>query len=482
MSDETQSTIMSAEDHEITRWCEEELSSVELGDQRLDRRLIDTAGKLATQPQAPINQACGDWSATKASYRLFANDKVTEDKILEPHQVCTQKRMREHPLVLAVQDTTYLDYTPHPKTKGLGPIGTEKQDMSGFVMHPTLILTPAGIPLGVLVQNMWVRPAADEPEQSKDKKTYVPIEEKESIKWLHNLEQTVELTPEGVKVVSVCDREADVFEFFVRAKELETGILIRATQDRSLFGGETRKLWAAAEAARITGSLNVQVPARKNEPEREAQVSVRFCSVTLRPPWRPRRPDRDPLPAVTMYIVLAREVNPPANVTPLEWLLLTNVPVHSFSDAVERIKWYRCRWHIEVYFKVLKSGCKVEDCRLQTAERLRRYLALCIVIAWRLYWMVHINRHCPEAPCLTILADHEWQALYAQIHRTTVLPKETPSVRQVVRWIARLGGFLDRKGDGEPGVTTIWRGWQRLNDISDTWLLFHPPAPQTTCG
>ena len=141
-----------------------------------------------------------------------------------------------------------------------------------------------------------------------------------------------------------------------------------------------------------------------------------------------------------------------------------------------------CDYTIEVYFKVLKSGCKVEDCRLQTAERLRRYLSLFTVIAWRLYWMVHINRHCPEALCITILADHEWQALYAKIHRTTALPKEMPTVRQVVRWIARLGGFLGRKGDGEPGVTTIWRGWQRLNDISDTWLLFHPPPEQATCG
>jgi hypothetical protein len=480
MCDETETAIASADDQGIMEWCREEFSSVDLGDKRLNRRLIETAGQMAAHPQAPINQACEDCAATKASYRLFANERATEHKIMKPHQECTQKRMRGHPLVLAVQDTTYIDYTAHPKTKGLGPIGTKKQNLSGFVMHPTLILTPEGLPLGVLVQNMWVRPQ-DEPEKEKDE-TYIPIEEKESYKWLANLEKTVELTPEGVQVVSVCDREADIFEFFVRANELKQSILVRSTQNRLLVDNDLRKLWAAAEAAPLAGHLSVQVPAQRGEPERQAQVSVRFCSVTLRPPWRPKQPGQGPLPSVTMYIVLAQEVNPPADATPLEWLLLTNVPVYSFEDAMERIKWYRCRWHIEVYFKVLKSGCKVEDCRLQTADRLRCFLAMSIVIAWRLYWLVHINRCCPEAPCIVVLADHEWQALYAKIHRTTLLPKEMPTVRQVVRWIAQLGGFLGRKGDGEPGVTTIWRGWQRLTDISETWLLLNPPNEHATCG
>ena len=229
----------------------------------------------------------------------------------------------------------------------------------------------------------------------------------------------------------------------------------------------------------------VRRPARASLPrfiEMIPIVSVRFCSVTLKPPWRPKSLEKDPLPAVTVYVFLTQEVDPPADVTPLEWLLLTNVPVYSFEDAVERVKWYRCRWHIEVYFKVLKSGCKVEDCRLQTAERLKRYLTLSSVIAWRLYWLTHINRHYPNAPCITILTQYEWQALYATIHRSTVLPQEIPTVRQAVRWIAQLGGFLGRKRDGEPDVTVIWRGWQRLNDISATWLLLHKSTQQTTCG
>ena len=306
MSDDTQSPVISIDDEEATSWCEEEFGSIKLGDKRLDKRLIGTAAKLTAQPTAPVNQACEDWAATKASYRLFNNDKATVEKIREPHQQQTQERMKKYSLVLAVQDTTYLNYTGHPKTKGLGPIGTEEQNMSGLVMHPTLVLTPAGLPLGVLTQEIWARPE-DAPKLTKTEKKNLPIEEKESYKWLKGLEKTVELTPEGVKVVSVCDRGADVFEFFVRADELETGILIRATQNRALVDDETGKLWAAAEAAPIAGHLKVDVPAKNNEPRREAIVSVRFCSVTLKLPWRPNLPDKDPLPAVTVYVVLTQE-------------------------------------------------------------------------------------------------------------------------------------------------------------------------------
>ena len=149
------------------------------------------------------------------------------------------------------------------------------------------------------------------------------------------------------------------------------------------------------------------------------------------------------------------------------------MPVTSFLDAVERVRWYRLRWHIEVFHRVLKSGCKVEECRLDQAEELRRYLTLKSVIAWRLFWMIQIARVQPDAACTVVLADHEWQALYVAIHRTSHLPETVPTVRQVVRWIAQLGGFLGRPGDGEPGVTVVWRGWQRLHDLATMWLVLH---------
>lgn len=472
---------MSIDVDDTISWCEEELAGVEFGDARLDTRLIDTAIQLSGQPLSSINQACGDWVDTKAAYRLFDNEKVTLDKILYPHQVRTRERMEARDLVLAIQDTTFLSYTHHPKTTGLGPIRGAAQNMFGLVMHTTLCMTPEGLPLGVLDQQIWARPE-EKRTLTKAQERNLPIEEKESYKWIQALERTIELAPAGIQVVTVCDREADVYELFVRAQELHTGLLIRATQNRVLMDDEREKVRSRVRSAPIAGHLKVHVPEKKGEPERDAVVSVRFCSVTLKAPWRPKLPGKDPLPAMPIDVILVEEVAPPPDVTPLNWLLLTNVPVHSFEDAVQRVKWYRCRWSIEVYFKVLKSGCKVEDCRLRTAERLIRCLTLYTIIAWRLLWMTYINRCLPNAPCSVVLAEHEWQALYASIHRTTVLPQQLPTVRQAVRWIARLGGFLGRKRDGQPGVTVIWRGWQRLNDISDTWLLFHQPIQSMTCG
>ena len=481
MSSEVQVVFDKIDIEEATNWCKEELAGANVGDKRLACRLVDTMAKMAAQPMVPINQACDDWADTKASYRLFKNKKVSADKILAPHQQSTRERMSDHELVLAVQDSSYLNYTSHQKTKGLGPIGTEQQNLSGLIMHTTMALTPDGLPLGVLDENIWARPEEPEPMTETERKQR-PIEEKESYKWLTALRQTVALTPEGVEMVSVCDREADVYELFVEAAELDTGLLVRATQDRSLIEPELGKLRASVAASPITGHLKVHVPAKDGEPERDAIVSVQFCSVTLNPPWRPKRVDKDPLPEITLDVVLVREVDPPANVTPLEWLLLTNVPVHNFENAVERVKWYRRRWHIEIFFKVLKSGCKVEDCRLGTADRLIRFLTLSSIVAWRLYWLTHINRQTPQAPCTTVLTEHEWRALYAFIKRTAVPPPQIPTVGQVVRWIAQLGGFLGRKGDGEPGPTAIWRGWQRLSGVADMWLLYHQPTTPATCG
>ena len=445
---------------------------MDLGDERLNRRVVNLAEQLAAQPMMPINQACEDWADTKAAYRLFANEKVSVEKLLAPHQKRTQERMGFYRQVLAVQDTTVFNYTHHPKTAGLGPIGTTKQEQQGMLMHSTLTLTPAGMPLGVLTQDIWVRP--EEPvEMSKEARRQRPIEEKESYKWLKALQETVDRSPEGTQVITVCDREGDIFEFFVEANRLSAPVLVRSAQNRSLLPPEEGKLWEAIERQPIAGYLKIQVPAQAEQPAREAIVSVRFGAVTLKPPRHLASTDRNvPQP---LSAILVQEIDPPEGVTPLDWRLLTNLPVLSFEEAVECIGWYRCRWHIEVFHKVIKSGCRVEDCRLGQASRLQRFLTLFSIIAWRLYWLTHINRHYPDEPCTVILTDPEWQALYATIHRSPVLPQQAPTVYQAVRWIAQLGGFLGRKGDGEPGITVIWRGWQRLSDIASTWQLLHPP-------
>ena len=451
------------------QWAALEFADVELHDARLNRRCQELAVALGQQPTAYINQACEDWADSKAAYRFFGNTKkVTPAGISASHHQRTVERMSQHPLVLAVQDTTFFNYTHPPHTVGLGEIGNKKQQQRGFGLHSTLVVTPAGLPLGTLTQQFFTRPIG-EPAHTPAELQRLPIEEKESYRWLEAFEQTLALTPAGVEVVTVCDREADIYEMFVLAQKKKASLVIRASADRVLAEKKVRKLWAKVEQQPLAGQLTLQITSNQQRPARQATVSVRFTQVKLKPPWRP---NQKKLPVMTLNAILVREDEPPASVDePIEWLLLTNTSVQNFDDAVRVGDWYSCRWHIEVYHKIIKSGCTVEDCRLEKAERLHNYIALMSVVAWRLHWLTYLNRTDPDLPCTVILTATEWQALYRRIHHTTSLPPAPPTVRQAVRWIAQLGGFLGRKRDGEPGITVIWRGWQRLQDMADTWYL-----------
>jgi len=465
MSEKTQTAEVS--------WAVEELGQVDLKDERLNIRCSKLVEAFGQQPTAPINQACEDWADSKAAYRFMDNLKVTPGKILAPHSARTVERMAGHEIVLAIQDTTFLNYTHHPETQDLGEIGTKAQNQRGFGLHSTLAVTPSGKPLGILTQAFLERPVG-EPVHTPSEAHKQPIEAKESYRWIQAFEKTIELSPAGVRVVTVCDREADIYEMFVLAQKSQASLLVRADDDRCLQGDDTKHLWAKVERQPVQGELSVQITGNDKRKERQATVIMRSCSVTLRPPWRP---EQKKLPVVTLQAILVREENPPENLAelgehePIEWLLLTNTPVNNFEQAVQVVAWYCCRWQIEVFHKIIKSGCRVESSRLQTAKRLQNYIILMCIVAWRLHWLTYVNRTEPDLPCTYILTTVEWQALYMRIHKTTQFPQRLPTVRQAVRWIAQLGGFLGRKSDGEPGITAIWRGWQRLQDLAATWFV-----------
>jgi hypothetical protein len=445
-------------------WSVREFEGIDLGDVRLNRRLLTMAEAFGAHPQAPINQASADWQDTKAAYAFFDNPHALPAEILLPHQQRTLERMATHPLVLAIQDTTFLNYTHHPATTGLGLIGGGQR---GLVMHSTLAATPQGLPLGVLDQQIWARPDA---EKGTKRAKQRPIEQKESHKWLSALRETLTLTPSEIRLVTIADREADIFEFLAEADELEAEYVIRAAQDRRLKG-EVTLLWAHMAKQEVVGTVTVEVAARGGRAARQAELHVRVAHLTLQPPQRAADDPGIWLEPLRVWALWLHEDAAPDGVEPLDWLLLTNVPIESWQDVTERIGWYCLRSLIESWHKILKSGCTIEDCRLETVERLKPYLTLMGIIAWRLFWLTHINRQLPEASCTTILADHEWKALYSAIHRHATVPPTPPTVRQAVRWIAQLGGFLGRKGDGEPGITTIWRGWSRLADMADLYLI-----------
>lgn len=475
----------SADEH----WCKMEFAGVDFGDKRLDARFKKTAEKLSEQPLSSINQALGCWADAKGAYRMFDNHKVTAIEILSPHQQKTLERIGSRKQVLVIQDTSHIDYVNHVKTEGLGPIGHTHREgkarykSKGLIMHTALAVSTDGLPLGIIDQEIWARENGEhEPGRRRKRNTRlkrVPIEHKESYKWLRTIMRTTALIPAGVQTITVCDRESDIYEFMSKAEALKTHYLIRSSWDRAIqVEHEDYYLWNYMNSLPSMGSFKIEVEvkpnAKRRTPEsRIAKLEVRFATVEIRNNPKKKMNRTECHPFLPTYAILVKEIHPPKGIEPLEWMLYTNVAVESFADAVERVNWYKLRWHIENFHKVLKSGCNIELSRLQTGERLKRYITLLSVVAWRLYWMTHINRVSPNENCSVVLADHEWKALYCKIKKTKSPPTDPPTVREAIRWVAQLGGFLGRKGDGEPGITTTWRGWQRLLDVSEAWLVFN---------
>jgi len=451
-------------------WARRELGAARLGDRRLSQRLVILASQLAANPSASIPQACGPWGQSKAAYRFFDNDKVTEYDLLAPHFQNTKERLKDHPVVLAVQDTTQIDYTSHPHTAGLGILNDPKHQ--GLFYHPTLLVSPEKTPLGLAHHLVWERPKEDFGKRHRRRRR--PLAAKESRKWLASLEATAQFQRElpQVRLVSVADREADVFDFFVRAQELNLHLLVRAAHNRGVSHPE-KYLWDYLSTVPPAGHLTIEAPRRPGKAARRATLTVRFSLVSLLPPKHRRR---DPLlKPLSLWAVYAQEEEPPLGEAAISWLLLTSVPVNSLDEAQERLHWYTCRWQIEVLFKILKSGCRIEQRQLETAARLRRCLALLAVVAWRILYLTLESRRVPQLSCEALLAPEEWQALCCFSQRTSKPPPEPPTLLEATQMIARLGGFLGRNRDGFPGPATLWRGMQRLGDIVIAWRLGRSP-------
>jgi hypothetical protein len=351
MADEFQTSRSS--DDTSSEWIRTELESVDIGDKRLNARVLRVIDTFWKQPQASIPKATGSWSEFKAAYRLLNNPKVTAEKILAPHRESVRSRMEGHRVVLAVQDTTDLNFTSHPATEGLGTIGSSPT-LKGMHVHTTVAVTPERVPLGLIQQQTWIRPENEFGKKTERRKKV--FEEKESVKWLHSLQAVEQLQAE----------------------------------------------------------------------------------------------------------------------LPLSWMLLTTIPVSSAEDALIIADYYSVRWAIEVFHRILKSGCRIEERQLQTADGLRKCLALDSLVAWRIQFLTAMGREVPNLPCDVVFEDYEWKALYCFVHRTTQLPERPPTLSEAIRLVARVGGFLARKGDGAPGPMVLWRGLQELATISCAWFAFGP--------
>ena len=422
---------------ESVEWVTQEFARADLRDKRLDRRLVKTAEQLAQSPSSPINEACGTWASTQATYRLFNNPKASPARILEPHWKATAQRMSGcGGAVLVMQDTVFFSYGKHVKTRGLGPIGKSNAAHDrGLVMHNALAFATTGVPLGIVSQSIWARGEIPEEDyQEKIERLQVTaIEEKESSKWLIALKETVQRAPAGVPIVTVADRESDFFEFLTHAKELRAKYLIRARTDRKLVpedsAGCARMLEALSDTPAL-GSLTVEVPGNGSRKPRTASIEVRVAEVAIQPPQRrgAHAKASGSTEPVTVTLVGATEQSPPTGCESISWVLLTNLPVRDFESATEKVQWYARRWGIEVWHRVLKSGCKVEDCMLEEAERLKRYLTLFSIIGVRLMHVTYLARAQPDLPATDVFSEEEVQALHIRV--TKALPPDDPVRRR----------------------------------------------------
>ena len=453
------------------QWAREEFRQAPLPDQRLVKRLMLMATDFAQHPTAPIPQACGSWCKTKAAYRFFDNDAVQPQAILEAHVGATVQRLQSHPVVLCVQDTTTLNYSTHPRSRGLGPISNNRDKTLGLLLHTTLALTPTGQPLGLLQARSWAR-STHTFGRSSNARNRTPRDQKESQKWMDSLLacQCLAGRCPQTRLVNLADREGDLYDLFQQALAPTAGppvhLLVRAQHNRQVAHPQ-KYLWDYLADQRSCAELKVQVPRKAAAPARLAILTIRFGRLTLRPPCL--KESQAPL---TLWAVEAREVRPPRGAAPICWRLLTTLPVETVEAAVEKVRWYAQRWVIEVLHKVLKSGCQIEQRQLESAARLQRVLMLDLIVAWRVLALCRAAREMPEALASEWLAEAEWRALWCYMNRRTKSPPCAPTVRLVVRWIAQLGGFLGRARDGEPGPIVLWRGLQQLRAITAAWKRF----------
>jgi hypothetical protein len=502
-------------------WIEEELGGLELGDVRLERRVKKVVGDWAANPTGSIPAFSQDWAATKAAYRLLENPAVEEKALQEAQWLATRKRLAGHELVLCIQDTTDIDVSAYSSMEGRGSLPRGKGKRKGILVHTTFAVSSSGVPLGVLTQYNYVRQVQGEDaglgEKEAGKKdergrASKRIEEKESKRWLlgESNSKTEQLPGQ---LLFVSDRESDIADYFVQERPAHVQLLVRSQHNRKLVD-EEQKLWEVLEQQASNGRMSVAVSRQKGRSARKAECEVRYRAVTLQPPNTNRRNGVAKLAPIPLYAIAvterageagsagaadaagqreplssaptgdgsvkgkqkkrtaeAEDEREEAKVTPICWRLLTTYPVASLEDALLLVKYYSMRWYIERFHYVLKSGCNIEMRRLDHIESLQRLLALANFVAWRLLWLTHLARLEPDAPCTVALADAEWKALHVATTRSRTLPKEPPTLREALRAIAKLGGFLARRSDGEPGVTVLWRGWQRLTDLTRMWLI-----------
>lgn len=452
-------------------WVLEEMEHVQLGDKRLEARAVTLLDTLGGKPLETIPVACQGWAETKAAYRFFNNEKVTAAKILAPHIHSTLRRIQTYPTVLLIQDTTHLNYSLQHQRQDIGPLIHD--NYRGLLLHPTIAVTPEGLCLGVIDDYHWYRtPVKGKTRRQKTSDNLrIPIENKESYRWVKGYQKanSIALQLPKHQIISIADREADIYDIYSEADQAHSQAkwLIRSIKNRPLVNESGRrqseKLWDTVRQGPIGEYCTFDLPARGSKPARKVTQAIRSKTVFLHPPTGRRGALR--LKPVLVNALIASEVNPPPEETGVEWLLLTNLEIDTADKRLAILQCYVRRWQIEVFFRILKSGCRVEKLQLTCDKRFAPCLAFYLIIAWRILYLTLVSRFDPGKSCELFFSPLEWRTLYtvSKYHKP---PFEPPALKETLLMVAKLGGFLNRKGDKDPGPTAIWIGLQRLRDFT----------------
>lgn len=452
------------------------MGGCDLGDQRLNKRAALLLERFSHDPELSIPAACKGLAETTAAYRFFDNESVCPDKMLQPHVEATLERVRGCRRVLLVQDTTELDFTGRSAGGELGALSWPER--VGLLDHSMVAFSPEGLCLGVVQARIWTREGPPGKRQHKRK----PIEKKESIRWVDSYTEACRIARQApdTLLVTVADREGDIYEFFVQAQQAaaegkRAEWIVRACQDRRLSrprpAGDKgyNKLWATVRAAPVLGTRTCTVPRKQEQPARQAALQVRTASVWLKAPFR----RGEELPSVQVQAVMATEEDAPQDGKALEWLLLTSLPASSLEDACRIIDHYIVRWQVETYFRVLKGACRVEDLQLRTVARLKRCIVVKKIAAWRTLFVAHLSRRQPEATCTVAFEDAEWKSVH-MVSQDGPLPAQAPSLARFVAMVAALAGYLGRRGDGPPGPIRLCKGLEIMHHYATAWRAFGP--------
>ena len=480
-------------------WSEKELETAELGDQRLNERFKSILEDLTARPNVSIPAACGGRNELEAAYRFIENPKITPEKILQPHYDATVQRCQEQKVVLCAQDTTELDFTrPKQQVVGAGPLDAGTR--FGALLHLNEAFTEDGTPLGAVDAKMWAREQLDEnqPQRTKAEKqkqrAALPIEEKESFRWLGGIRaaEKLAISCPDTTVVSLSDSEGDIYELFAEPRTAENFFwIVRAGQDRVTLeedgttAGKVRDVLLESPVL-FTNEIAVRGRDQKISCEkssrrtarvgRQAFVEVRAGTVTIKAPASRKLSVR----SVVVNVVIVREPNPPEGEHPIEWILLTTLPISTLEEVRQVIAYYAVRWMIEIYFRTLKSGCRIEERLFETLPRMLVCTAIYVIVAWRTLFVCRLGRSCPEMACDLIFDASEWQSVWSVTHRGEAIPKRAPKLAEMVRLVASLGGYVDRPNRSDPpGVETVWKGMQRMRDLAWGWETFGPGKPSS---